>query len=280
MKHLDIMEPGGYPFDDISISFLQQMHGERDAFLQSVFGDNRIVKGVVLNTQTNLVSDGLISVDGKLYHFVGGAPNTSISKKVIETKRQYEDGVEKKAFLNEFYEFGSAGTDVRAFDSLKRWYHNQPILKEIKFVGASVTNALLPEGWFIADGQNGTNDLRSKFIVGVDSRDTEYSSVGKTGGEKKHALTVEEMPAHQHSGSTSPAGSHKHGFNDDQAGSDVGTGYIASGGTLLNQSLENAFTKEAGNHSHNLTTNDKGGDEPHENRPPYFAMIIIQFIGL
>jgi hypothetical protein len=256
MKHLDTMEQGGYPFDDISINYLQQMHDERDSFIQAVFGDNKIVKGVVLNTQSNLFSDGLISINGKLYHFVGGSPNAKISKIRVETKRQYEDGLQKKAFINEFYQFGETGTDAVDFSSLSRWYQNQPIAKEIKYVGASVTNATLPEGGYIADGTNGTDDLRSKFIVGFDDRDADYNAIGETGGSKKHQLTEQEMP------------SHIHGMEDGAAG-DGGVGRLTSGSsTDALQSAESSFTKET------------GGDQPHENRPPYYTMLIIQFVGV
>lgn len=257
MKHLDIMQEGGYPFDDVSIDYLQKMHDERDSFLYAVFGDNKIVNGVVLNTQTNVYSDGLITVLGKLFHFVGGAPNAKISKKVIETKRQYEDGLQKKAFVNEFYEFGTGGIDVIDFSTLKRWYQNQPILKEIKEVAGSVTNTILAgSGWFIADGQNGTDDLRSLFIVGYNTTDSDYNVVGKTGGSKKHQLSESEMPAH------------KHGMED---GGDKDSGYsgvIAATDSNGTQSLNNAYTKET------------GGNTPHENRPPYFVAIRIQFLGI
>jgi hypothetical protein len=256
MKYLDTMEPGGYPFDDVSINFLQQMHNDRDSFLNAVFGNLKIVKGIVFNSSTNRYSDGLITVNDKLYHFVGGAPQTVITKKTVETKRAYEDGLQKKAFINEFYEFGTSGSDVVDFSTLKRWYQYQPIIKEIKYVGSNVTNATLPEGWFIADGQNGTDNLKSKFIVGLDPNDVDYNAVGKTGGEKRHALTENEMP------------SHKHGLEDTGAYNDTGGGFIVAGNGGANQGLDGAFT------------DSKGGGQSHENRPPYYVMIIIQFVGI
>ena len=38
--------------------------------------------------------------------------------------------------------------------------------------------------------------------VGIDSSDTDFNSIGKTGGEKEHTLTNAEMPKHRHNIST------------------------------------------------------------------------------
>ena len=37
-----------------------------------------------------------------------------------------------------------------------------------------------------------------RTLVGVDTSQTEFASVGKTGGSKTHILTVDEMPSHNH----------------------------------------------------------------------------------
>lgn len=41
-------------------------------------------------------------------------------------------------------------------------------------------------------------DKRSRKSVGRDTSDTDFDTVGKTGGEKEHRLTIDEMPAHKH----------------------------------------------------------------------------------
>ena len=40
-------------------------------------------------------------------------------------------------------------------------------------------------------------ELVGMFPVGYDANDTDFNEIGKTGGEKTHQLTVNEMPNHQ-----------------------------------------------------------------------------------
>jgi hypothetical protein len=69
--------------------------------------------------------------------------------------------------------------------------------------------------WAICDGENGTPDLRDRFIVGAGS----FYENGQTGGRSSVQLTVDEMPYHTHTvstkasrmtGTTSTAGGHSH----------------------------------------------------------------------
>lgn len=42
--------------------------------------------------------------------------------------------------------------------------------------------------------------LKGKVCLGLDENDEDFNEIGKTGGEKTHTQTIEEMPAHNHSG--------------------------------------------------------------------------------
>jgi len=42
-------------------------------------------------------------------------------------------------------------------------------------------------------------NFKGMVPVGLDSSQTEFNTLGKTGGEKNHTLTIEETPAHKHS---------------------------------------------------------------------------------
>lgn len=150
----------------------------------------------------------------------------------------------------------------------------------------------IPEGWALCDGTNGTPDLRDRFIVGAGG---EYA-VGDTGGAKEVTLTTEQMPKHSHTGSTNSAGAHTHTGTTNTAGEHTHSYTRYSGITRVSQitlvanawiGTTTANTSSAGAHSHTLninsagahthtvTTNETGGGQPHENRPPYYALCFI-----
>lgn len=106
----------------------------------------------------------------------------------------------------------------------------------------------IPSGWHLCDGTNGTPDLRNRFIVGSGD---EYT-VGNTGGEKAHTLTIDEMPAHRHAISNFPTG----------MGSIFAEGFRDAQGSRTTANTE--------------TT---GGGQAHENRPPYYALAYIMKIN-
>lgn len=82
----------------------------------------------------------------------------------------------------------------------------------------------IPSGWLLCDGRavsrteyaelfkvigtkhgsgNGSTTFnlpnpKGRTLVGKDSTDTDFNELGKTGGEKTHTLTVDEMPSHKH----------------------------------------------------------------------------------
>ena len=101
----------------------------------------------------------------------------------------------------------------------------------------------IPLGWVLCDGVSGTPDLRDKFIVGAG----DSYAVDSTGGEAEHTLIIEEMPAHTHSYRYFPAWN----FSGD---SEMGA---------------------KGNPDDNHQTGSQGGNLPHENRPPYYALAYI-----
>ena len=115
----------------------------------------------------------------------------------------------------------------------------------------------IPNGWALCNGQtaNGrkTPDLRNRFVVAAGGQ---YKA-GDTGGEDKHRLTVSEMPSHSHTYKFK-------GADFDLSWDDDNYVYDAS-----------EHYKDRPQNDNQKSTNSAGGDQPHENRPPYYALCYI-----
>ena len=98
----------------------------------------------------------------------------------------------------------------------------------------------IPSGWVLCNGQNNTPDLRGRFILGV----SDSHAVNSTGGEETHTLSINEMPSYNHLNATA---------GNSGAGLETGVGSIANG----------------------YPTTSTGGNQPHNNMPPYYALCYI-----
>lgn len=112
----------------------------------------------------------------------------------------------------------------------------------------------LSSEWALCDGNNGTPNLCGRFIVGAGGS----YAIGDKGGEEKHKLTVDEIPSHQHNNSVKTVG-----YGASHNGS-------AEAATFDGYSRNNGWRDISGA--------SKGGDQPHENRPPYYALAFVMRI--
>jgi microcystin-dependent protein len=120
-----------------------------------------------------------------------------------------------------------------------------------------------PGGWTLCDGTNPDGpdsevpDLRNRFIVGAGD---EYN-IGETGGKKEVQLNKNELPKHSHNLSNVVTGYTGADYTNER-------GYMGDvGGSALNTEYGGAPTDTAGD------------DQPHENRPPYYALAYIVRLG-
>ena len=111
----------------------------------------------------------------------------------------------------------------------------------------------IPDGWTLCDGSNGTPDLRGRFVVGYHPSNGDYS-VGKTGGEKTHTISTDEMPSHSHDVPVSI------------------WGYHLTRGDLWEFMAPSSYYTS---HQTSISSSSVGGGRAHENSPPYYALCYI-----
>jgi hypothetical protein len=89
-----------------------------------------------------------------------------------------------------------------------------PIGGIIMWHGAD-NDSIFTQGWALCNGQNGTPDLRDRFVVGRRSQGLGSYNAGQIGGEATKTLGTANLPSHTHTDGTLAAtgGNHTHSFS-------------------------------------------------------------------
>lgn len=91
-------------------------------------------------------------------------------------------------------------------------------------------------------------NFKGRTLVGLDTSQTEFNTLGKTGGAKTHQLTVDEMPSHRHTVRVSGADDNNHTGN-----------------------FDGVADSDAAEHTPARNTSYVGGGQPHNNLQPYIV---------
>lgn len=125
-------------------------------------------------------------------------------------------------------------------------------------------------------------DARGRALIGNDVMGNVAANVvadagvlGASIGEAVHTLTVMEMPAHGHTGSTDVQGDHVHGIRTN-VNTNAGLNGVRGGDTPPGAITQN--TEAAGAHAHNVTVGNAGGGAGHNNLQP--SMVVTLYIRL
>ena len=110
---------------------------------------------------------------------------------------------------------------------------------------------VIPPTWAFCDGQNGTPDLRGRFILGMGQGAGLTNRVlDAKGGAETVKLEIPNLPSHTHYYTYSD-------FNDRS---------VSNGSNAPTLHQGNVKGKE---------TNPTGGNQPHENMPPFYVLAYI-----
>ena len=137
-------------------------------------------------------------------------------------------------------------------------YGTIPVGGIIMWSGSSV-----PAGWALCNGQtsNGvrTPDLRNRFIVGSGGN----YSIGQTGGSDSVTLNANQIPSHSHLYA-----------GDDMVDRIGDSNYKAWDNVVSRPGNYDASSTGSGGGTI-YRTSATGGNQAHENRPPYYALTFI-----
>lgn len=146
----------------------------------------------------------------------------------------------------------------------KEWDKGSKIIKQaFNELIDELNNNLYPIGFriFVNNDTDYTNHLgftwkkvaKGRVLVGKDEDDTDFDTLGKTGGEKTHRLTINEIPRHTHAVSVT----------NGQGTRDWGLNFTYDGKSTFNSGASETI----------------GGDQPHNNMQPYEVVNIWERIS-
>ena len=120
----------------------------------------------------------------------------------------------------------------------------------------------IPTGWLLCDGENGTPDLRDRFLVGAGNTyaagDTGGAdAVTPTGTVANTTLTIAQMPSHGHT------------YTATGVGTGAGLGTTSSPYPIVSNTANTGAAGGGGAHDHGLTL------DAIDTRPPYYALAFI-----
>ena len=297
---------GGHPFSIDDIVFLQS------SVIQAISGvcngvtanTNTVLSGCIITTTTHpfpmppsySISSGFIYYNGEvfyvpahtnsgfatLYWTIVGSPPLTAGVSAIPAAVTYEDGgVHYTSTIREMQlTVASGDVLVSAVQRLRQVIGVVPTQGIINYFGSvgnfdgsglGYVNGPT-DGYALCNGQNGTPDLRGKFIVGYDSNDTDYNALGKTGGEKVHTLTKAEIPNHLH---TITHDSHSHQYTLNDGGATASASTPTSSKSAAEHSPSPSTAASASGVVIDDGTIDGVGGGSHENRPPYYTLCYI-----
>jgi microcystin-dependent protein len=156
-------------------------------------------------------------------------------------------------------------------------------------IGLWPVNGSTPTGWVVCDGQNGTPDLRDRFIIGAG---TSYAVNATGGAPYSRSYSNSNMPQHTHNGTTgTESANHVHYVSDPshyhrQKATDDAYNYEQTSSQSTNYSAQTGFDTYGANanvylgnetvsHSHSFSTSSYGGNSSVQTWPSWITMHFI-----
>lgn len=289
MNKLHTEHNAGYPFDVGFLAFMQNTYNLFNHF-GHLAGNKVIISGC--EEVGNTITPGTVFINGELFPFEGGAKGDTVIIKEETNEVTFEDGFLRPLETIRTAAFGrSVPEKTFNWEDFKRVYNLQylgenktdnteteKLLKRIEKLEKqkqAVPIGLvaiwgkpeneIPEGWEEYVPMRGVMPIGHDPEYRKDENDAEdyrLNALKHRSGKRSHKLTIEEMPEH------------KHNYGDIY--------FSESGGTVVTPTKygSNKSDYDNGGFEMNRTSKETGGDQPHNNMPPYRVVQFIKYVGV
>lgn len=257
----------------------EEIDARKTIIYKTYSSDTSNIKGIeVHNLSDNLTATlyfnfTVINSDNKTTYLTKTSATAVLKGNVLNSLNTYDyNNAPSVAAVRNYIESGGV------VQSQKEWLKNL-ILETTHPIGSLEINISgINPSEYLGGGWESFGSGRT--LVGVDTNDSDFNTIEKTGGEKTHTLTTNEIPAHTH-GSKSLVGTWANWGEGSSQVSRTANGYKVTGivsavgdnnqygwGTATGRDSDNTSLKIDATHEHNSV----GGGQAHNNLQPYITV--------